>query len=149
MLEGLPAFSGSQWSTFVDDIRKYFEADRETKRYRINDVEVYVKKANRRRMRTPEHWNKYNRGFIPNVGWLKKEQRITDREANLFFWKGISRIFREVLEPRIMLKNPTHSTQNPFTIGMICTAVESLLSRDRFDNERLLSEDDSDSSNGD
>ena len=54
VLEGLPAFSGDKWTAFVEDVRKYFEADRETKRYRINDVEVYVKKTKHRYMKTLE-----------------------------------------------------------------------------------------------
>ena len=73
VLEGLPAFSGNQWSDFVDDVRKYFEADKEAKRYKINDVEVYVRKMKKHSMKTLEDWNRYNRGFIRIVGWLKRE----------------------------------------------------------------------------
>ncbi|KIP02205.1 hypothetical protein PHLGIDRAFT_79469, partial [Phlebiopsis gigantea 11061_1 CR5-6] len=141
VLEGLPAFTGNHWTSFTDDIRKYFEADKEAKRYRINDIEVYVQRTKKGNMRTLEDWNKYNRGFIRIVGWLKREQRINDREANFYFWKGIPRRFRELLEPRIIIKSPMHNTRDPFTISMVCGAAESLLSRDRFDNERLPSDD--------
>ena len=144
VLEGLPALTSNRWSTFKNDIRKFYEADRETKRYKLNDVEIYVRKTRQRPIKNLEQWNHYNRGFIRIVGWLRKEQRISERETNFFFWKGIHKAFRQKLENRILIRHPTFSTQNPFTISMVCEAAESLLSRDRFDNERLPSDEEDD-----
>ncbi|KIP02100.1 hypothetical protein PHLGIDRAFT_16775 [Phlebiopsis gigantea 11061_1 CR5-6] len=141
VLEGIHGLTGTDWTDFTNHIRKYFEADKEAKRYRINDVEVYVRESKQRSMKTLEHWNKYNRGFIRIVGWLKQEQRISDCEANFYFWKGIPRHFRYQLEPRIIIKNPAHNTKDLFTMRMVCAAAEALLSRDRFDMERLPSDE--------
>lgn len=142
MLEGLSSYSLGRWSEFVKDICKFFEAEKDAKRYKVRDLEEYTNKM-RRKDTVPslDKWNKYNRGFIRIAGWLKKEGRMSDHDYNFYYWKGIPRAFRSLLESRIVSQYPGHDLSTPFTSVMILRAAESLLKRDRFDKERFPSDD--------
>ena len=87
VLEGLSSYTAGRWSDFVKDIRKFFEADKDAKRYKVRDLEEFTNKM-RRKNTVPslDKWNKYNRGFIRIAGWLKKEGRVSDHDFNFYYW---------------------------------------------------------------
>ena len=66
-----------------------------------------------------------------------------------YFWKGIPRRFRERLEHRLMSQSPTHDISTPFSKDAVEKVAKTLLQRDRFDSERLPSEDSDDSDDSD
>lgn len=84
-----------------------------------------------------EYWVTYTRGFVRIGGWLKKQGKVDQDEFDVYFWKGIPRAFRARLEQRIMSQLPDHNLAKPFPSAYVVKAAESLLKRDRFDNDRL------------
>ena len=50
---------------------------------------------------------------------------------------------RNRIEARILSQKPTHNLANPFDADDVSRAAESLLQRNRFDRDRLLSEPES------
>ncbi|KAK7692703.1 hypothetical protein QCA50_004336 [Cerrena zonata] len=90
------------------------------------------------------HWKSYNRKFIHIAGWLESHKKISEDEKDLYFWKGIPQNFRDKLEARLLAIYPDHDLENPFKTDSVCKVAKSLLQRNRFDNERTLSEDETD-----
>ncbi|KAK7685266.1 hypothetical protein QCA50_011629 [Cerrena zonata] len=144
-MEGLPSYSGKNWEVFVQDLLEYFDAERYTKRYKRGDLEAYCKHMRHKKstMRMP-HWKSYNRKFIRIAGWLESHKKISEDEKDLYFWKGIPQDFRDKLEARLLAIYPDHDLENPFKTDSVCKVAKSLLQRNRFDNERTLSEDETD-----
>lgn len=46
-LEGLKSFNTKNWNDFVEDFKKYYEAERDKKRFKISDLTSYIKKTER------------------------------------------------------------------------------------------------------
>lgn len=139
-MEGLGSYANRAWTTFKEDLRKYYEADRDSKRYKVRDLEKYVLRMRKKTSPNMAAWVKYSRGFIRIGGWLRTESKLTNQEFDLYFWKGIPKPFRTRLEGRLMSQDPDHDLSTPFPADDINKAAESLLKRDRFDNDRLPSD---------
>lgn len=150
-MKGLPSYITPDWTQFAKDLKKFYEADKDSHRHKVRDLESFVITS-----RTQESfpnlaaWMKYNRGFIQIAGWLEMKQKITSDEKAIYFWKGIPKAFRERLEFRLLSQNPTHDLKSPFPIDKVTKAAETMLKRDRFDNDRLPSDsEDSDEDDSD
>lgn len=145
-MEGLASYEGQDWDKFKADVRKLYEADKDSKRYRTRDLEDYIRQTRKRTKElNMESWIAYTRGFVRIGGWLKRQKKITQAEYDTYLWKGIPKAFRVRLEHRIMSQDPNHDLCTPFAVSSIYKAAETLLKRDRFDNDRMPSDsDDSD-----
>ena len=139
-MEALPSYVKKDWSAFVADIKKYYEADKDQRRFKMRDLEKLVKHSRSRSMNTMAAWIKYGRDFIRVAGWLKSHQNISEFDYNYYFWVGIPESLRSRIESRIMSQKPSHDLANPFDADDVSRAAESLLQRNRFDRDRLLSE---------
>ena len=151
-MEGLSSFQVPNWTQFAKDLRKFYEADKDSRRYKVRDLEDFVISSRAKEPFTSQAaWMKYNREFIRISGWLESKNKITTNERAIYFWKGIPRRFRRRIEFRLMSLSPQPSLDVPFPIADVVKAAETLLKRDRFDNDRLPSdsEDSSDASGSD
>lgn len=142
-LEGLDSYRKGDWDTFLKDFKEYYNADRDERRFRVRDLERFVAhcRARSSSMKTLDQWRKYDRGFIRIGGWLLEKGKITPDEHATYFWKGIPHKFRDRLENRLMGQYPSHDLAKPFTIERIERVAKALLQRNRFDKERMPSED--------
>ena len=144
--EALEPYRTWDWTEFLRQFRELFNADRDDRRFRIKDLERFVQLARQEdSMRDLRSWRRYKRGHIRIAGWLQQRKKITDDDYNTYFWKGIPKAFRERLENRLMGQHPTHDITRPFTFDQIEKAAKSLLQADRFDRERMPSDDEEDS----
>ena len=141
-LEGLSSYAEDSWSGFKKDFKEFFNADRDERRFRIRDLEKYCSQ-NRHAgpIKDLAAWRKYNRGFIRIAGWLENKGKLTKDEYNTYFWLGIPHKLRDRLEHRLMSQNPTHDISTPFEAEKIKKVAKTLLQTDRFDRERLPSDD--------
>lgn len=150
-MEGLTSYNTPNWAQFVKDLKKFYEADKDSRRHKVRTLEEYVI-SSRAHSGIPKlaSWMKYNRGFISIAGWLEQKCKITSDEKAIYFWKGIPKSFRERLEFRLLSSSPNHDLNKPFPIADVTKAAETILKRDRFDNDRLPSDsEDSDSDDSD
>ena len=146
-LEALGSYKDGTWSDFKKDIKEFFNADRDERRFRIRDLEKFCSQARHApTVKDLATWRKYIREFIRIAGWLKQQGKLTTSEYNTYFWLGIPYKFRDRLEQRIMSQDPSHDLSTPFDTDTIKKVAKALLRRDRFDREHLPSDDeDSDS----
>ena len=149
-MEALDSFRDGDWDQFVLDLLEYYDAERDEKRYTWRDLEAYAKKSGRTTTKVNlAYWKNYTRGFIRIGGWLSNRNKISEREQALYFWKGIPRSFRHKLESRLIATHPDHDMEEPFDIEDIQRASKSLLKRNRFDSDKLWSDDEQDDSDQD
>ncbi|KAK7692990.1 hypothetical protein QCA50_004632 [Cerrena zonata] len=149
-MEGLPSYSSGEWLKFTQDLLEYFDAERDDKRYRCNDLEAFCLKArkDKTRMRM-SRWKDYSREFIRIAGWLVTHKKISANEQALYFWKGIPKSFRAQLESRLLAIDPSHDLETPFEINDIHKLAKSMLQRNRFDHDRLPSDGEDSSTSSD
>lgn len=141
-MEGLPSYSSGNWKAFSEDVLEYFDADRDARRYRVHDLEKYVHNTKQRTFKDLSTWKRYNRGFIHISGWLVRRKKLEETDNNLYFWKGISKKFRNKLEARLLSQHPNHDPAKPWTVKQIQAAADIILQRNRFDHERMPSDSD-------
>ncbi|KAI0083694.1 hypothetical protein BDY19DRAFT_854533, partial [Irpex rosettiformis] len=144
-LEGLSSYHAKDWLDFKTDFLKYYDAERDEKRYKEKDLSQYVKHTRQKdSFTTLSTWKQYDRGFIRIAGWLRAKNKITTRQLDVYFWKGIPRTLRARIEHRLVMIYPDHSFSDPFSSNEVRKIAESLLQRSCFDEEVLPSDDESD-----
>ena len=143
-MEGLDSYGKKEWANFRRDILKYYDADRDIKRYKVRDLGKYTKHYRKQgTVKDLADWKKYIREYIRIAGWLKTKGKLTEQEDKAYFWAGIPRSFRRKLEDRLLSVDSSHDMEKAFDKDSVNAEAEKLLHRNRFDRE-LLPSDDSD-----
>lgn len=147
VIEGFSSHRLGNWRTLKEDIERYFDADLDSKRFRVKDLESFVKDRRRESIHDLKAWRRYTRKFVRIAGWLLGKGKISETEFAIYMWQGISKSLRQKLELRLLQQSPNHDMSQPFGVDNIQKVAESLFQRDRFDSERL--DEDSDDSEED
>ena len=92
------------------------------------------------------HWKQFHRDFIRIASWLETHQKISNEETAIYYWKGIPQEFRNKLEARLLAINPDHDLELPFNVDQVNKIAKSFLQRNRFDSERIFSDNESEDS---
>lgn len=141
LMEGLASYNHPDWKQFSADIRTYYDADEETRRFKTQDLEKYVRHSRKKStFSNMNAWMKYQRGFLRIAGWLENKKKITAGDKAFYFWKGMPKRFRNRVEARLMTGTSQLDLDQPFPISDVRKVVEVLLKRDRFDKDRLPSD---------
>ena len=140
-LEGLASFTANDWTRFKKDLKEFYNADKDDRRFRLRDLDRYVVEARKGAIASLGQWRRYSRGFIRIGGWLRQQKKIDQDQYNTSFWQGIPKLFRDRLEQRLMSQNPYHDLSTPFGEDEIEKNAKALLRRDRFDRDRLPSDE--------
>ncbi|KZP28057.1 hypothetical protein FIBSPDRAFT_729688, partial [Athelia psychrophila] len=144
-IEALDSYNAQNWVALKQDILKYYDADKDTKKYRVEDLTKLVQHCKKQRIRNLAEWRHYGRKFITIGGWLLRKTKINSDAYATQYWSGIPRNLRGKLENRLVANNPARSLSTPFTVDEINAAAEGLLQRDRFDSHVANSDSDNDS----
>jgi hypothetical protein len=149
-IQALPSYSEKKWEKLKGDLLKYYDADLDNKKYKVNDLVKMVKACKEKKLKNLSAWREYGRKFITVGGWLLKKKKISEEEYATYYWNGIPKALRVKLENRLLARDPTRSLATPFRVDEINEAVEALLQRDRFDmNFAGSDEEDSDGNDSD
>lgn len=143
---GLPSYTQKDWRLLKSDLLLLFDAERDTKRYRVRDLTKFLKSSKNKSIRNLGKWKRYVRNFIMIAGWLLEQKKLSPSAHATYFWNGIPRVLRNRLEGRILAKDPTRDLAEPFSFSETSAAAEALFQRDRFDMNMMESDDDDDNS---
>jgi hypothetical protein len=143
-IKNIPSFNTSNWSKLRSDMLKLYDADLDTKRYKVKDIRSFSRRQKAKRIKDLATWKKYCRKFLRIAGSLLNGAKISSKEYATYFWQGIPKALKVRIENRILTRNPVRDLSEPFSIGEIDTAAEAILQRDRFDTAL----DDSESEDG-
>jgi len=69
---------------------RLYDADLDTRRYKVKDVRIFSKKQKEKRIRNLSDWKKYCRAFLRIAGSLLNEERSYQGIFNIFL-RGIRR----------------------------------------------------------
>ena len=150
-IESLNSYTEKDWRQLKRDILELYDADRERKKFRLKHLERFVKESRQEAgIESKSAWIEYKREFQTIAGWLRKEGKLKDvTQEYLYFWYGIPKSFRNKLENRLLILQPNHDLETPFTIDQVHHAAGQLLCRNRFDKERYDSDEDEEFSDKD
>lgn len=141
VIEALDTYQTSDWTGLKADIEELYDAELYKTRYKKKDLVAYVNRTRKRKMNTLAKWRKYSRNFVRIAGWLRSKEMITANEEKSYFWVGIGRRLRHLIEDRFLARHADHDRRNPYPMDEIKNIAESLLQRGRFEEAYLPSDD--------
>ena len=148
-IKNIPSFGMRSWGRLREDILRLYDADLDTRRYKVKDVRIFSKKQKEKRIRNLSDWKKYCRAFLRIAGSLLNEEKISTKEYSTYFWQGIPKALRSRIENRLLTRNPVRDLSEPFEVEEVDTAASAILQRDRFDQVLDDSESEKEDSSND
>jgi hypothetical protein len=150
-IEALDSFVAANWAELKKDILHYYDADLDKIRWREKDLALLTQNQRRSDISTLKAWKSYEREFICIGNWLKSKKKIDEQRYQAYFWSGLPKNLRRILEDRIIAQNPTLTLETPFSVDKVRKAAHVYFQRDRFanlipDSDEEESSEDSDSS---
>jgi hypothetical protein len=145
-IKNISSFRAKSWGRLREDILRLYDADLDTRRYKVKDVRNFSRKQKTKKIRDLAGWKKYCRAFLRIAGSLLSAEKITEKEYATYLWQGIPKPLRVRLENRILTRNPVRDLSEPFSPDEIDTAAAAVLQRDRFDTAFDDSDSEADSS---
>ena len=127
---------------------RLYDADLDTKRYKVKDVRIFSKKQKNRKIRDLAAWKKYCQRFLRIAGSLLNGSKISRKEYATYFWQGIPKALKIRIENHILTRNPLRDLSEPYSIIDIDAVAEAILQRDRFDTALDDSDSDGEQSSG-
>lgn len=142
VIEALPSYQTGNWTTLRQDILRLYDADQWNARYKKRDLESFTRQSRRLKMNSLGSWRKYCRDFIRVGGWLLHKGIITEAEMNGYFWVGIGKRLRGLIDDKFMARNPPPDRTQPYDREEVSKLVESFLQRGKFEEAYLASDED-------
>jgi hypothetical protein len=68
-------------------------------------------------------WESPYRTFLTMATYLKKKDRLSDRENSVYFLYGLEPSFRTKVQDQLKAENPTHHSDDPYSIAEISKAA--------------------------
>ena len=132
-IKGLDAYGLEDWDQLQEEIKDVYDAERDEKRYKKEDLDYYVSKSSKREITELSHWKKYVRGFIGIAMYLRSKEFISELDMHKEFWKGIHTTFQKDLSTELKIVHGPHDVTRPWNIELVKVEAAKLLHRQRFD----------------
>lgn len=153
----LPSFLAHNWKQLREDLLKYYDAGREDTRYRLKDLESFVRASRAKPMTRVKNFVRYERKFLTISAWLNHKNKLNENDEAALFLKGLPKSIREKVEDRYAAQNPTAPRGEPIPMLEVETLVEAYLDRYQYarnnsfdsEDEETSNDEDSDSNDGD
>jgi hypothetical protein len=84
-IKNMPSFNTQIWSKLQEDILRLYDADLDTKRYKVKDVRLFLKHQKNRKIRDLAAWKKYCRKFLRIARSLVNGGKISQKEYVTYF----------------------------------------------------------------
>ena len=133
LVEALESYRDKDWSKLEKDMLSYFDAELRETRFIVRDLLMLTRKWKATEITTLTRWKRYERQFVTKAGWLHVKGKISDNEQAAYFWNGINKRLRNIIETRLLMKQPNTDMTTPFPIEDIKKVVENIFERNRFD----------------
>lgn len=135
-IEGLRSYTDGDYASLRKDLLEIYDDELLRERHNRKSLQDFVRRRNKKKIRNMAEFKDYEREFLRIGGWLLSQKRITERECNDSFWKGLPLSFCRTLEQHIIAMNPTHDLRVPFERKDVIQAAGHVLFRARFDADR-------------
>ena len=106
------------------------------RKYSITNLQMLVKKQAAVKIKDAEDFGEYSRVFLTMSTYLKKKKCLTDRENSVYFLQGLKPSFRDKVQGQLKAENPTHHTNDPYSVAEISKAALFILSCDHMEVDK-------------
>lgn len=124
----LDAAKGNDWDAFKTELCSFYPGSSGDRRYSVANLEMVVEKQAGTPITTAEQFGAYYRSFNTMSRYLLAKNRLTSREVSSLFIRGFDFAFRTQVRAQLRAENPTHHTDDPFTLKQISDAALFILS---------------------
>jgi hypothetical protein len=131
-----PDFINPKWEALKNEILKYYDAERMETRIQLSDFVRFLQDQSRTTITNLSQWKKYNRKYLAQAGFLKRNNQIEETEYQGYFWYAIPEDLRIILEVKLQTKYPTYDTAaNPWSIAQVQEVAEGYLKRNTYSDK--------------
>ena len=136
-IQSNPHYITPNWTCLQAEILKAYDAEHLESQIRPPDLVNFVNYNNLQPMNNLTQWRKYYREYMARAGFLRTKGQLTDLYYNGYFWYGIPKHVRSIIEEKLYARYPNHDTADPWPIDHVVGIAELHFKRDKF-SERLL-----------
>jgi len=126
-------YETGNWEEFKKELHALYPGSTGDRKYSVANLEALTEKQATIPMETSEEFGRYYRAFSKVATFLKKKDKLTDHKISAQFILGLSYSFRVKVRAQLKAQNPTHHTDDPYTLKEISTAALFLLSCNQSD----------------
>lgn len=117
-----------EWKKFKKELFELYPGSTGERKYSIANLQTLIDKQALANIEEAEDFGAYRRSFLTVATYLKKKARLTDREISIYFLQGLESSFRGKVQGQLKAENPTHHSDDPYTLAEISTAALFILS---------------------
>ena len=121
-------YETDNWEEFKKEIYALYPGSTGDRKYSVANLETLTEKQATIPMESSEEFGRYYRAFSKISTFLKKKNKLTDREISAQFIQGLSYSFRVKVRAQLKAQSPTHHTDDPYPLTDISKAALFLLS---------------------
>ncbi|KAJ7938247.1 hypothetical protein B0H13DRAFT_1851694 [Mycena leptocephala] len=125
ILEGMKPYAKLNWAVLCSHMEYMFDADKDLQCHRPSDLRKLTDKWRKVPIKNMSDWRKYLHQFTRIAGWLHQKGIIDDTESTQYLWKGIHSHLRDVIENRLLSKDPKRDMTVPFSEDDIIGVVDA------------------------
>ncbi|KAJ7746658.1 hypothetical protein B0H16DRAFT_1889061 [Mycena metata] len=134
-------YQKNDWRRLRREILKCYDAERAVTRFRPSDITTFTIKTKNRPIVNLSQWKKYYIKYKTMAGTLLQQGHITKVNSDVYFWMGIHRDLRRILEYRILQYNTGRDSRKQYTMAEINEAGEWYFRRNRAETMVLNAAD--------
>ena len=150
-----PYFMAPDWSELQKDILNVYDAERMNNRVKPKDFYKFVEQSSLGQITNLTQWKKYHRKYISQAGILKSNRALDELQYHGYYWYGIPKSLRSILEVRLQARDPIFDNSQPWPITTVQNVAEGYFKRSKFTSQLPhlqsigVEEDDEDSDSDD
>ncbi|KAJ7221228.1 hypothetical protein B0H12DRAFT_984065, partial [Mycena haematopus] len=133
VIQTLEGYSPPRWSRLKREILKHFDADRMYQKYKPADVERFAARRCHKPCYSLTNWRKYFIKYNTIAGGPLTKGYLSREDYNAYFFIGIHRPLRQILENRILQANPFRGDAAQYTVAEINAAAEWHFRRNKYE----------------
>ena len=122
------AVGSDDWKQFKTELFELYPGSTGERKYSIANLQTLIEKHALVNIEDADDFGAYRRNFLTVATYLKKKTRLTDREISIYFLQGLVPSFRDKVQGQLKAENPTHHSDNPYSLAEISTAALFVLS---------------------
>ncbi|KAJ6481130.1 hypothetical protein C8R45DRAFT_831870, partial [Mycena sanguinolenta] len=133
VIQTLDGFDPPRWSQLKREILKHFDADRMYQKYKPADVERFAAQHSQKSCHNLTAWRRYFVKYSTIAGGPLKKGYLSREDYNAYFFVGIQRPLRQILENRILQTNPFRDDTAQYTVAEINAAADWYFRRNKYE----------------
>ena len=121
-------------------------------RIKPKDFYAFLNNSKQNQVANLSQWKKYHRNYITQAGFLKQNSYLTYLQYQGYYWYGIPKTLRSIIEVRLQVRLPSYDNSQPWPIALVQGVTESYFKQSKYTSQLphlyalgLEEEDDEDS----